>query len=106
MNYTALSKEAAILKDHSKKAWKCWMWIMIGLVMVIFICMYYGDVLSEEHMCFYINIFFLSTCFSYGPVYESHEKESFVEKLPKTDTTKCADPSIRLAVSKKNALQL
>lgn len=37
-NYSALDKEAAILKDHSKRACKCWMWIMIGLVMVIFIC--------------------------------------------------------------------
>lgn len=38
MNYASLNKEADILKDHSKRAWKCWMWIMIGLVMVIFIC--------------------------------------------------------------------
>lgn len=37
-NQSALEKEATILKDHSKKACKCWMWIMIGLVMVIFIC--------------------------------------------------------------------
>lgn len=37
-NYTSLSKEATILKDHSKRACKCWMWIMIGIVMIVFIC--------------------------------------------------------------------
>lgn len=37
-NIIALDKEGNVLKEHSKRAWKCWMWIMIGLVMVIFIC--------------------------------------------------------------------
>lgn len=39
-NFSSLEKEAEKLDEHSKKAWKCWMWIMIGLVMVIFICKY------------------------------------------------------------------
>lgn len=38
-NLSSLSKEAEKLQDHSRKAWKCWMWIMIGLVMMIFIFM-------------------------------------------------------------------
>lgn len=37
-NLSSLSLEADKLKDHSKRAWKCWMWIMIGIVMMIFIC--------------------------------------------------------------------
>lgn len=36
-NITSLSTEAEKLQDHSKRAWKCWMWLMIGLVMMIFI---------------------------------------------------------------------
>uniref|UniRef100_A0A0K8TTI2 Vesicle transport protein USE1 n=1 Tax=Tabanus bromius TaxID=304241 RepID=A0A0K8TTI2_TABBR len=38
-NIGSLSKEAEKLQDHSRRAWKCWMWLMIGLVMVIFIFM-------------------------------------------------------------------
>lgn len=37
-NLSSLSLEADKLKEHSKRAWKCWMWIMIGMVMLIFIC--------------------------------------------------------------------
>lgn len=37
-NMSSLAREAEKLSDHSKRAWKCWMWIMIGLVMMIFIC--------------------------------------------------------------------
>lgn len=40
-NLSSLSHEAEKLKDHSKRAWKCWMWIMIGVVMMIFICKYF-----------------------------------------------------------------
>lgn len=40
VNYTKLSNEAATLRDHSNRACKCWMWIMIGTVMVVFICEY------------------------------------------------------------------
>lgn len=36
-NITSLSGEAEKLQDHSKRAWKCWMWLMIGFVMMIFI---------------------------------------------------------------------
>lgn len=38
-NMTSLSSESAKLQESSKKAWKCWMWLMIGLVMMIFIFM-------------------------------------------------------------------
>jgi unconventional SNARE in the endoplasmic reticulum protein 1 len=39
-NMDTLSAESERLQDHSKRACKCWMWMMIGLVMVIFICEY------------------------------------------------------------------
>ncbi|XP_055526768.1 vesicle transport protein USE1 [Wyeomyia smithii] len=38
-NVSSLSAESTKLQDSSKKAWKCWMWLMIGLVMMIFIFM-------------------------------------------------------------------
>uniref|UniRef100_A0A1Q3FBW1 Vesicle transport protein USE1 n=1 Tax=Culex tarsalis TaxID=7177 RepID=A0A1Q3FBW1_CULTA len=38
-NMSSLSNESAKLQESSKKAWKCWMWLMIGLVMMIFIFM-------------------------------------------------------------------
>lgn len=38
-NMSSLSTESAKLQESSKKAWKCWMWLMIGLVMMIFIFM-------------------------------------------------------------------
>lgn len=37
-NFGSLKKESDKLQEHSKKAWKCWMWLMIGVVMAIFIC--------------------------------------------------------------------
>lgn len=43
-NASSLNKEAEKLQDHSKKAWKCWMWIMIGLVMMIFICKFFLNI--------------------------------------------------------------
>ncbi|CAD7083556.1 unnamed protein product [Hermetia illucens] len=38
-NLGSLSKEAEKLQDHSRRAWKCWMWLMLGLVMAIFLFM-------------------------------------------------------------------
>lgn len=38
MNYSSLSREAETLREHNRRACKCWMWIIVGLVMVIFIC--------------------------------------------------------------------
>lgn len=37
-NLSSLGREAEKLDEHTKRAWKCWMWLMIGFVMVIFIC--------------------------------------------------------------------
>lgn len=70
-NLSSLTREAEKLSDHSKRAWKCWMWIMIGLVMMIFICKY-KTILHH----FYL----LTDCFfpSYGYVYEDNEKESII----------------------------
>ncbi|XP_055609529.1 vesicle transport protein USE1 [Uranotaenia lowii] len=36
-NMTSLSNESAKLQESSQKAWKCWMWLMIGFVMMVFI---------------------------------------------------------------------
>ncbi|KAL5290086.1 USE1 family protein [Megaselia abdita] len=36
-NLNSLTKEADKLQDHSKNAFKCWMWIMIIFVMAVFI---------------------------------------------------------------------
>ncbi|KAI8420142.1 hypothetical protein MSG28_008713 [Choristoneura fumiferana] len=38
-NLDALKVESERLQEHSRSAWKCWLWIMLGLVMVIFINM-------------------------------------------------------------------
>lgn len=36
-NFTKLKVESAKLTEHSKRAWKCWMWIMLLIVLVVFI---------------------------------------------------------------------
>lgn len=36
-NINSLSKEADKLEQHSKKAYKCWLWLMIVFVIVTFI---------------------------------------------------------------------
>lgn len=38
-NIGALNKETEKLEDHSRNAWKCWMWLMIIFVIVTFIIM-------------------------------------------------------------------
>lgn len=38
-NIGSLEKESKKLDDHNKRACKCWLWIMIGLVIAIFISM-------------------------------------------------------------------
>lgn len=38
-NIGALNKETEKLEDHSRNAWKCWMWLMIVFVIVTFIVM-------------------------------------------------------------------
>ncbi|KAK4884734.1 hypothetical protein RN001_001005 [Aquatica leii] len=39
VNFTKLKLESNKLTEHSKKAWKCWMWIMLVIVLVVFINM-------------------------------------------------------------------
>lgn len=39
-NFTNLSAESAKLKEHSKRAWKCWMWVLLIIVMVVFVSEY------------------------------------------------------------------
>lgn len=38
-NLMSLKKESDKLQEHSRSAWKCWLWIMLAVVMVIFINM-------------------------------------------------------------------
>lgn len=38
-NFGSLKKESEKLEEHNNRACKCWMWMMIGTVMVIFIFM-------------------------------------------------------------------
>ncbi|KAK9871633.1 hypothetical protein WA026_013013 [Henosepilachna vigintioctopunctata] len=38
-NKSKLENESTKLAEHSRKAWKCWMWVMLLLVMVVFINM-------------------------------------------------------------------
>lgn len=47
-NFGSLKKESEKLQEHSKRAWKCWMWVMIGIVMAIFVCEYRDFVFNEK----------------------------------------------------------
>ncbi|XP_044735462.1 vesicle transport protein USE1 [Chrysoperla carnea] len=38
-NFDKLKTESEKLTEHSKRAWKCWMWVMIFVVMAVFINM-------------------------------------------------------------------
>ncbi|GJQ66285.1 putative membrane fusion protein Use1 [Trypoxylus dichotomus] len=38
-NFSKLKVESEKLTEHSKRAWKCWMWILLLIVMVVFINM-------------------------------------------------------------------
>lgn len=38
-NLSSLKVESERLQEHSRSAWKCWLWIMLAVVMVIFINM-------------------------------------------------------------------
>lgn len=38
-NFSKLTVESAKLGEHSRKAWKCWMWLMLAAVLIIFINM-------------------------------------------------------------------
>lgn len=49
-NTGSLEKESKKLDEHNKRACKCWMWMMIGLVVMIFI----GK--STQHLDFDLNL--------------------------------------------------
>lgn len=36
-NFSKLKVESEKLAEHSKRAWKCWLWVMLVIVMVVFI---------------------------------------------------------------------
>lgn len=71
-NLASLGREAEKLDEHTKRAWKCWMWLMIGFVMVIFICEYE---LRKADATKYNTLYYP---FSYGDVHEDNEKERIV----------------------------
>ena len=71
-NFGSLKKESDKLQEHSKRAWKCWMWLMIGLVMAIFICESHWAA-EDVANC---NLTCLSgSPFSYGAFHETDEEE-------------------------------
>lgn len=65
-NTGSLEKESKKLDEHNKRACKCWLWMMIGLVVAIFI--------GEKHSMF---DFCLKTFnhYSNGALYETDEEE-------------------------------
>lgn len=54
-NLDSLSSEADKLQDHSRNAFKCWMWIMIIFVMTVFIGLY--NLFIKIFFIFFINLF-------------------------------------------------
>lgn len=66
-NFSKLVVESAKLEEHSKRAWRCWMWVMLGIVLILFIskCCYYYLSLLLKYFLF----------FRHGVVYESNEKK-------------------------------
>lgn len=38
-NSAKLSVESSKLAEHSKRAWKCWLWVMLAIVLIVFINM-------------------------------------------------------------------
>nr|CAH7734618.1 unnamed protein product [Callosobruchus chinensis] len=36
-NLSKLGVESAKLAEHSKRAWKCWMWVLLAIVFIVFI---------------------------------------------------------------------
>ncbi|XP_026281259.1 vesicle transport protein USE1 isoform X4 [Frankliniella occidentalis] len=38
-NFERLKLESARLEEHTKRAWRCWMWVMIAVVVIIFVNM-------------------------------------------------------------------
>ncbi|KAG5873302.1 hypothetical protein JTB14_008968 [Gonioctena quinquepunctata] len=38
-NFAQLTIESSRLTEHSRKAWRCWMWIMLAVVLTVFINM-------------------------------------------------------------------
>ncbi|CAG9766305.1 unnamed protein product [Ceutorhynchus assimilis] len=38
-NFAKLATESTKLEEHSKRAWKCWMWVMLLIVLVVFMNM-------------------------------------------------------------------
>ncbi|XP_034241966.1 vesicle transport protein USE1 isoform X2 [Thrips palmi] len=38
-NFERLKLESARLEEHTRRAWRCWMWVMIAVVVIIFVNM-------------------------------------------------------------------
>lgn len=47
-NLAKLKVESEKLQEHSKRAWKCWMWMMLLIVMAVFISKYKRKILNID----------------------------------------------------------
>lgn len=65
-NTGSLEKESKKLDEHNKRACKCWLWMMIGLVIAIFI----GKIFLSFNRIHEIT----GNIYSYGAVYETNEE--------------------------------
>lgn len=39
-NFVKLKSESEVLAEHSKRSCKCWMWIILLTVLIVFVCTY------------------------------------------------------------------
>lgn len=61
-NFSKLVVESAKLEEHSKRAWRCWMWLMLAIVLILFIskcCYYYLSVLFYYFLLFSDMVLFM-----------------------------------------------
>lgn len=40
INSTKLKSESSKLEEHSKSTWRCWLWVMIAFVLIVFFSKY------------------------------------------------------------------
>lgn len=65
VNTTKLKSESLKLQEHTTSYWRCWMWVMIAFVLVVFFSKYYYKKRpSFEHITFMIINFITSPSIS------------------------------------------
>lgn len=65
-NNERLSEAATILAEYNRRAWKCWMWALLVLVLAVFICKHHSQVLNVFHQSVFL--------FSNGAFVKNHVK--------------------------------